>query len=116
MEKCGLLPIWPLLLVANCVLYAQKLQMHRIEDFLTNSIERVDILERKLQTKLLTMENREKLERELEDVKRALTSNRQRLLHLRSQNSRSFMVTAALFFALFLFYGLYTFIKNLGQV
>lgn len=87
--------------------------MQRVEDVLKDSLYRVDGIERKLQTKLLTLENRERLERELEDVKDVLKKNQERLHGLRSENTRSFMVAAALAFACFLVYGLYSFIYNM---
>lgn len=82
-------------------------KMQRVEDALQDSMHRVNMLERKLKTKLLTMENRERLETELEDVKEVLKRNEQKLQSLRKENTKSFMVAASLVFACFLFYGLY---------
>lgn len=87
--------------------------MQKVEDILKDSMHRVDGIERKLQTKLLTSENRERLERELEDVKDVLRKNEERLQQLRSENTKSFMVAAGLIFACFLAYGLYCTIYNI---
>ncbi|KAG7189806.1 hypothetical protein KM043_017466 [Ampulex compressa] len=67
-------------------------KMQRVEDALQDSMHRVNMLERKLKTKLLTMENRERLETELEDVKEVLKRNEQKLQSLRKENTKSFMV------------------------
>lgn len=83
-----------------------------MEDSLKDSVHRVEVIERKLQTKLLTMETREKLEHELELVKEVLQKNEDHLHSLRRQNTKSFMVAAALVFAIFLIYGLYCTIFN----
>lgn len=81
--------------------------MQRVEDALKDSLHRVDVLEKRLKTKLLTMENRERLETELEDVKEVLKRNEEKLQGLRKQNTKSFMVAASMVFACFLLYGLY---------
>lgn len=65
------------------------------------------MIERRLKTKLLTVENRERLEAELEEVKEVLKRNEERLLSLRKEKTRSFIVAAALIFACFLIYGIF---------
>ncbi|XP_076677285.1 uncharacterized protein LOC143373694 [Andrena cerasifolii] len=82
-------------------------KVQKVEDALKDSLYRVDVLEKRLKTKLLTMENRERLESELEEVKDVLKKNEEKLQGLRKQNTKSFMVAASLIFACFLFYGLY---------
>lgn len=82
-------------------------QVQKVEDALKDSLYRVDVLERRLKTKLLTMENRERLESRLEEVKDVLKKNEEKLQGLRKQNTKSFMVAASLIFACFLLYGLY---------
>lgn len=72
-----------------------------------NTLYRVEIIEKKLKTKLLTTENRERLENELEEVKEVLKRNEEKLQNLRKENSKSFMVAACLVFLCFLFYGVY---------
>ena len=83
------------------------IKVQKVEDALKDSLYRVDVLEKRLKTKLLTMENRERLESELEEVKDVLKKNEEKLQGLRKQNTKSFMVAASLVFACFLLYGLY---------
>ena len=83
------------------------IKVQKVEDALKDSLYRVDVLEKRLKTKLLTMENRERLESELEEVKDVLKKNEEKLQGLRKQNTKSFMVAASLIFACFLLYGLY---------
>ncbi|XP_015586096.1 coiled-coil domain-containing protein 167-like [Cephus cinctus] len=83
-------------------------EMQSVEDTLKASLHRVDGIEKKLKTKLLTFENRERLERELEEVKEVLKRNEEQLKSLRHENTRTFMVAAALVFACFLLFGLYS--------
>ncbi|XP_031826267.1 uncharacterized protein LOC116424255 [Nomia melanderi] len=82
-------------------------KMQKVEDALQDSLHRVHILENRLKTKLLTMENRERLETELEEVKEVLKRNEEKLLSLRKQNRKTYMVAASMVFACFLLYGLY---------
>ncbi|XP_076242364.1 uncharacterized protein LOC143184194 [Calliopsis andreniformis] len=82
-------------------------KMQKVEDSLRDSLHRVDVLEKRLKTKLFTMETRERLETELEDLKEVLKRNEEKLMGLRKQNTKSFMVAACLVFACFLLYGLY---------
>ena len=83
------------------------IMIQKAEDALKDSLYRVDVLEKRLKTKLLTMENRERLESELVEVKEVLKKNEEKLQGLRKQNTKSFMVAASLIFACFLLYGLY---------
>lgn len=71
-------------------------------------MHKVDVLEKRLKTKLLTMESREELETKLEEIKEVLRKNEDKLKSLRKQNTRSFMVAACIVFACFLLYGLYS--------
>lgn len=81
--------------------------MEHVEESLKDTLYRVEVIERKLKTKLLTTENRERLENELEQVKEVLRRNEKELQNLRKENSKSFMITACLVFVCFLFYGVY---------
>lgn len=78
-----------------------------MEDTLKDSMYKVDVLEKKLRTKLLTIESREQLETKLEEIKEVLKKNEEKLKHLRKENTKSFMVAGSLVFLCFLFYGLY---------
>ncbi|KAK2587736.1 hypothetical protein KPH14_003845 [Odynerus spinipes] len=78
-----------------------------VEDALKESLHRVEIIERRLRTKLLTTENRERLENELEEVKEVLKKNEEKLHDLRRENTKSYMVAACLVFICFLVYGVY---------
>ncbi|XP_012522833.1 uncharacterized protein LOC105828843 [Monomorium pharaonis] len=82
-------------------------KMEHVEESLKDTLYRVEMIERKLKTKLLTAENREKLENELEEVKEVLRRNEKELQNLRKENSKSFMITACLVFVCFLIYGIY---------
>lgn len=68
---------------------------------------KLDMLTKKLKTKLFTMETREELETQLEEIKEVLKKNEEKLKKLRKQNTKSFMVAASIIFACFLLYGLY---------
>lgn len=68
---------------------------------------KLDMLTKKLKTKLLTMETREELETQLEEIKEVLKKNEEKLKKLRKQNIKSFMIAASIIFACFLLYGLY---------
>lgn len=81
--------------------------MEQAEESLKDNLYRVEVIERKLKTKLLTTENRERLENELEEVKQVLRQNEKELQNLRKENSQSFMITVYLVFVCFLFYGVY---------
>lgn len=81
--------------------------MEHVEETLKDTLYRVEVIERKLKTKLLTVENRERLENELEEVKEVLRRNEKELQNLRKENSKSFMITVCLVFVCFLFYGVY---------
>ncbi|XP_018371607.1 PREDICTED: uncharacterized protein LOC108766680 [Trachymyrmex cornetzi] len=82
-------------------------KMEHVEESLKDTLYRVEIIERKLKTKLLTTVNREKLENELEEVKEVLRRNEKELQNLRNENSKSFMIAACLIFVCFLIYGTY---------
>jgi len=83
-----------------------------VEENLKETLHRVEIIEKKLKTKLLTTENRERLENELKEVKEVLRRNEEKLQNLRKENSKSFMVAACLVFLCFLFYGVYLMISE----
>lgn len=68
---------------------------------------KLDMLTKKLKTKLFTMETREELETQLEEIKEVLKKNEEKLKKLRKQNTKSFMIAASIIFACFLLYGLY---------
>ncbi|XP_050452497.1 uncharacterized protein LOC126852058 [Cataglyphis hispanica] len=82
-------------------------KMEHVEESLKDTLYRVEVIEKKLKTKLLTTENRERLENELEEVKEVLRRNEKKLQNLRKENSKSFMVAACLIFVCFLLYGMY---------
>lgn len=89
-------------------------KIHQVDEILKNSWHRVEKIQEKLRTKLLTTEHREKLETELEEIQEALKENRNTLKYLRRENSKSFMIAACLVFICFLFFGIYSmFIGNI---
>ncbi|CAK9797580.1 hypothetical protein ANTQUA_LOCUS1232 [Anthophora quadrimaculata] len=82
-------------------------KIQKVEDTLAESMHKLDVLEKRLKKKLLTMESREELETKLEEIKEVLRTNEEKLKRLRKQNTKTFMVAACLVFACFLLYGLY---------
>ncbi|XP_029055533.1 uncharacterized protein LOC114882733 [Osmia bicornis bicornis] len=82
-------------------------KIQKVEDTLKDSMYKVDVLEKKLRTKLLTIESREQLETKLEEIKGVLKKNEEKLKYLRKENTKSFMVAGSLVFICFLLYGLY---------
>lgn len=86
--------------------------MGRLEDSLRETTRRLELVEKKLLSKLLTRESREIFEREVELLREVLDKNRNLLQKLRRENTRTFMVAAPLVFACFLLYGLYCLIFN----
>lgn len=84
----------------------------QVDDALKESLHRVEVIERKLKTKLLTSENRERLENELEEVKRVLKIDEKKLRDLQKENTRSFIIAASLVFICFLVYGVYCLITT----
>ncbi|XP_057333356.1 uncharacterized protein LOC130672691 [Microplitis mediator] len=87
-------------------------EMGRLEDSLRETTQRLELVEKKLLSKLLTRESREIFEREVELLREVLDKNRNLLQQLRRENTRTFMVAAPLVFACFLIYGLYCLIFN----
>ncbi|XP_046734060.1 uncharacterized protein LOC124404172 [Diprion similis] len=85
-------------------------EMEVVQEALEASLHKVELIEKKLRTKLLTIENRNRLERELEEVKDVLDRNEKALKDLRHENTRSFMIAASFVFACFLLFGLYSMI------
>ncbi|XP_060832736.1 uncharacterized protein LOC132916613 [Bombus pascuorum] len=82
-------------------------KIQKAEDTLNESMYKLDVLKKRLKTKLLTMETREELESKLEEIQEVLVKNEEKLKSLRRQNTKSFMVAASMIFACFLLYGLY---------
>ncbi|XP_017762778.1 PREDICTED: uncharacterized protein LOC108552642 isoform X1 [Eufriesea mexicana] len=82
-------------------------KIQKVENMLNESMYKLNILKKRLDTKLLTMQTREELETKLEEVKQELEKNEEKLKNLRRQNTKSFMLAASLIFACFLLYGLY---------
>lgn len=86
--------------------------MEHVEESLKDTLYRVEVIEKKLRTKLLTTDNRERLENELEEVKEVLRRNEKKLQSLRKENSKSFIVAMCLALMCFLVYGIYLMIFN----
>ncbi|CAL7935806.1 unnamed protein product [Xylocopa violacea] len=82
-------------------------KIQKVEDTLNESMYKLDVLKKRLKTKLLTMETREEMEMKLEQIKEVLEQNEAKLKSLRRQNTKSFMLAASLIFCCFLLYGLY---------
>lgn len=83
-----------------------------MEESLKDTLYRVEVINKKLKTKLLTTENRERLENELEEVKEVLRRNEKKLQSLRKENSKSFIVAICLVLVGFFIYGVYLIVFN----
>ena len=70
--------------------------MEHVEESLKDTLYRVEVIERKLKTKLLTTENREKLENELEEVKEVLRRNEKELQNLSTKTHRAAIRTISM--------------------
>ncbi|XP_017762779.1 PREDICTED: uncharacterized protein LOC108552642 isoform X2 [Eufriesea mexicana] len=66
-------------------------KIQKVENMLNESMYKLNILKKRLDTKLLTMQTREELETKLEEVKQELEKNEEKLKNLRRQNTKSFM-------------------------
>ncbi|XP_077272013.1 uncharacterized protein LOC143902733 isoform X1 [Temnothorax americanus] len=82
-------------------------KVERLEESLKETLHKVEVIKRKLETKLLSAESRERLENELYEIKKVLGRNEKELQSLRKENAKSFMITVCLVFVCFLFYGIY---------
>lgn len=85
--------------------------MQKVQDVIRNTYHRINVLEKKL-AQQITINNRESLESELESAKDILKKNEEKLLLLRKDNSKTFMIAACLIFVIFLIFGIYSMIYN----
>lgn len=83
-------------------------KIQQTEEILKDTWERVDKIQKKLNSKLLTIDDRERLECELGKVQDVLRKNEDILKRLRRENSKSFMIAASLIFICFLLFGIYS--------
>lgn len=83
-------------------------KIQQSQEIIKDTWDRVDKIQKKLNSKLLTIDEREKLEHELEKVQEVLKKNEDILKRLRRKNSQSFMVAASLIFICFLLFGIYS--------
>lgn len=77
------------------------------EDCIKSCFHRIEVIERNLKDRHMSDEERERLEKELEEVKKLLTHNEGELKNLHRENSKTFVVAVLLMFFSFLFYGVY---------
>ncbi|XP_024869983.1 uncharacterized protein LOC143902733 isoform X2 [Temnothorax americanus] len=68
-------------------------KVERLEESLKETLHKVEVIKRKLETKLLSAESRERLENELYEIKKVLGRNEKELQSLRKENAKSFMIT-----------------------
>ncbi|XP_043492923.1 uncharacterized protein LOC122518212 [Polistes fuscatus] len=81
------------------------------------SLERVEGVNRLLKTKLLTMEIREKLEREMEEIQNILAINKQQLDRLRRKDRGLFnTITFLLLLSFFTYVSYYIFTTDFTEV
>ncbi|RZF48021.1 hypothetical protein LSTR_LSTR002087 [Laodelphax striatellus] len=82
------------------------------EDLIKNVLMRIECIEKELRTTHLVDDEREKLEKELADVKKIVIDNEQKLKGLHSKNRQSFMIAVLIMFVGFLLFGLYSMNEN----
>ncbi|XP_046667103.1 uncharacterized protein LOC124358895 [Homalodisca vitripennis] len=85
-------------------------EMQEIQDTLAAFYHRIDVIERSLKSTLLANEDRENMEKELQDITTKLSSLEGSLQGLRRENSKTFAFAVLLMFFSFLSYGLYVMI------
>lgn len=76
-----------------------------------HTYHRIDVLEKKL-AQQSTIDNRKSLESELEITKSILQKNEAKLLSLKKDNTKTFIIAACMIFVIFLIFGLYLMIFN----
>lgn len=93
------------------VIYENNFQFQKVQDIIRHTYHRIDVLEKKL-AQQNTIDNRESLETELETAKNILQKNEEKLLSLKKDNTKTFMIAVCLIFVIFLIFGLYLMIFN----
>ncbi|XP_065331423.1 uncharacterized protein LOC135933929 [Cloeon dipterum] len=87
-------------------------QVESVEDDIKKCYHRIETIERNLKSKHLDMDQREELERELDNVKALLSQQEQDLKKLRTENSKTFVIALAIMFLGFLAFGVYKILTN----
>ncbi|XP_022192793.1 uncharacterized protein LOC111050748 [Nilaparvata lugens] len=82
------------------------------EELIHNVLLRIECIEKELRTTQLVEDEREKLEKELADVKKIVIDNEKKLKGLHTKNRQSFMIAVLIMFIGFLLFGLYSMKEN----
>ncbi|CAL8100004.1 unnamed protein product [Orchesella dallaii] len=77
------------------------------ENELKSCYHRLETLEKNLQYRPMTMEEREAMEEDVRQLKEVLKTQEKNLKELRSENRSSMIVAVTLLICTFLFYGIY---------
>uniref|UniRef100_A0A1B6KIU1 Coiled-coil domain-containing protein 167 n=1 Tax=Graphocephala atropunctata TaxID=36148 RepID=A0A1B6KIU1_9HEMI len=85
-------------------------EMQDIQDTLAAFYHRIEVIENSLKSSLLGSDERENMEKELQDIIKKLSNLESSLQGLRRENSKTFAFAALLMFFSFLGYGLYVMI------
>lgn len=87
-------------------------EIEKVEQSVRACFYKVEALEKNLKSRYISMKERERLEKELEDVKSLLSQNESELRSLHKENSKTFAVAVIIMFFAFLIYGIYVMITN----
>lgn len=87
-------------------------EIEKAEQSIKTCFYRVEVLEKNLKSHFISTEKRERLEKELADVKSLLTENESELRRLHKENSKTFAVAVIIMFFAFLMYGIYIMVTN----
>ncbi|KDR14220.1 Transmembrane and coiled-coil domain-containing protein [Zootermopsis nevadensis] len=87
-------------------------EIEKAEESVKTCFYKVQAIEKSLKSHLISMEERERLEKELADVKSLLTQNESEIRNLRKENSKTFAVAVMIMFFAFLIYGIYVMVIN----
>ncbi|KAF2901520.1 hypothetical protein ILUMI_04661 [Ignelater luminosus] len=93
--------------------YSVIKEINKANESIKAGYERVALLERKLDDKVLPPEKQEKLRRELLELRKLLRTNEKLLSKLHSHNRKSFMLAIFIAFICFTLYMLYVLIVGL---
>ncbi|KAJ9575842.1 hypothetical protein L9F63_007300 [Diploptera punctata] len=87
-------------------------EIEKLEASLKTWHHKVEVLEGNLKSRYMSVEEREKLEKELADVKSILSRNQAELQTLHKENSKTFAFAVLIMFFAFLGYGIYVMLTN----
>ncbi|BES98089.1 Hypothetical protein NTJ_10904 [Nesidiocoris tenuis] len=102
--------------MANKNVVSHMKEITRSQQEIEHKLQRVEELRKRLRARTeLTADESDKLEAELEDVKKGILDNEAKLKSYYGENRKSFMFAVMLMFFSFLFYGLYLMVYGHGR-